>query len=511
MTSPFKDNVDLNMDRLINSMEKLLEAAELQNFDMGSDIGAGPRASFARSPASSFARNNPPMGGAIQGSLKHTAPKKAESTIYDMRTTSDIDFEEPTAYGGASFESQSNGTYDHAKSVHGNTSQSNGTYDHAKSVHGNIQTQNGNRSPDGVYDHLNMVTQQPQPMAIRHEEKYATAAHNPHVADPKSSPHSSYNHAERKHAPEKGYENPQPHPEVNAEQFYATFDGTLDTVPQLRKLDNSGHARRPTVSTEDSRRIRKALSQGSPDGTISREGRGPAGGHGNAGPTPTYDLPEGHKGYEMAHLHKDYEVADPHRGDAGHDGSLRKQRVTRYDSQMSATATEMAVYEPLSAYHQGDQTKKPLASWGGGARKDAAPARRGQSAHRAAPPRRGQQEDGDSAHRAAPPQRGQQEDGASAHRAAPPRRGQQHSQLGPDTVTQQPSPLHSPVPRSHRAPRREQSEVAPYEPIVSGALGVGGLSAGPVPQPRPSPRLPRRVVQSRQYAVGHDVHEESDI
>lgn len=249
-----------------------------------------------------------------------------------------------------------------------------------------------------------------------------------------------------------------------SEDTYAEMGGNMDVVPQMRKLDEHGVPRRPTVSTEDFRDLRetarRAVNEVDHDQPVnvqhqrsSPDRGGP--GRGYEAPNPhtgmvqprtrgangTYAHPNDHRGYEVANLHKGYEMADVHTGQTG---TLPRQRRS------SAAASEMPVYEPLPA--QSKMEHKPLANWGGS--NNPPPSRR---------------------------------------RPGFPTQ---------ETVSQQPRAMGrgtSDIARGqsrHQTPPREVSQQAPYEPVGPG---------GPVPNPRPRP-APRR-----QYAVNHDAMAESDI
>ena len=435
------DNVETNMEQLTISMEKLLSAARIEDFDKG----------VARTSQTSFMAHNPPMGGARQvggGGSFRSAPD-----TYDTRTMSDTEFDQhgvTTPYGVPSNSSSS--TYDRVDRTQSRTT--NSTYDHL-----HIRSDMGEVSHAQHNSTLQHATVTQQPQAMGGQSTYATASHHHNIPATKYTETLPYLAA------------PSP------DDLYAAFDGDLEKMPTIRKLDDQGRAKRPTISSEDVRSIRQLAKNAvahvdaearqmqasrvggtrnhpyeAPDPHAGISIHRPAGG-GDGGPHGAlYDRPEGHRGYEMANLHKHYEVADPH-----HDHTDSVPRPRR----MSGVATDMPVYEPIPpAQETMEKASKSLASWSGSKRGGAPPPRRGQQAG----------------------------NGGGGGRRPPPGRGQQQR-----VVTQQPSAQHAP---SRQYTSSAHSDMTPYEPVGTGS---------PVPQPRPQPRQPR------QYAVNHDAQEESDI
>merc|ERR1719272_880906 len=273
------------------------------------------------------------MGGGGGGSFRDVV--NSTNGNYDTRTVSG----QGTTYGGSSIQP------------------SNSTYDHASRISAPRQNQNQNEMPNSTYDRLHIrsdigeagrpqhnhnaratVTQQPQPMV--EEGRYASASHTQRGA---TTDHGVP-------FPSASISLPFPSAPTSIpteEDMYASFEGNMDAVPQMRKLDEQGQARRPTVSTEDFRSIREiaraAVQQDQDQWAATAapaQGRGmvgAAGGRSYEAPNPhmgmpmppggggggslprggLYDRPEGHTGYEMANLHKDYEVANTHSGSTG--------------------------------------------------------------------------------------------------------------------------------------------------------------------------------------------------
>lgn len=336
------DDVSKNMDRLIVSMEQKLAAARLHDFDAGVARSSQPFIDI------------PPMGG--PGLAGGGGPGGNSRDVYDIQTVSGS--ERGTTYGGSSIPSS---TYDHVSHAsasaasHGQSRMRSDTYDrlHIRSDMGEAShpQHNGGRPP---------ISQQPQ--MIVEDSRYASA---PHTQRSTNNLESTYSHG----SPRKQYTDPSPAVPTQ-EDAYASFDGNLEEIPQMRKLDANGQARRPTISSEDSRKIRKQ-AQNAVLRVDGYAGAAPSGRRPYEAPDPhvgvtipfpggdpgrargVYDHPEGHRGYEVANPHKDYEVANAHPGQ-----STALPRARRE----SANAIEMPVYEPLSAHTKMEHTSKSAAA-----------------------------------------------------------------------------------------------------------------------------------------------------